>query len=76
MTRAQQRIEDYETAAAESDMLAQLTADRSKQAVYSHLAGHLRDLAQGFRAQFRETVGISLDREINSFQGAAFRKQQ
>ena len=59
MTRAQQqRIEEYETAAAESDMLAQLTADRSKQAVYAHLAGHFRDLARGFR----ETFGIGFGR--------------
>jgi ketol-acid reductoisomerase len=56
MTRAQQqRIEEYETAAAESDMLAQLTADRSKQIVYTHLAGHFRDLARGFR----ETLGVA-----------------
>jgi hypothetical protein len=57
MTRAQrQRIEEYETAAAESDMLAQLTTDRSKQVVYIHLAGHLRDLAK----DFRETLSIGL----------------
>lgn len=44
----QQRIDEYEIAAAESDMLAQLTTDRSKQAMYAHLAGHLRDLARAF----------------------------
>lgn len=55
MTRTErQRIEEYETAAAESDMLAQLAADRSKQVVYAHLAGHFRDLARGFR----ETLGL------------------
>jgi hypothetical protein len=55
MTQAQQqRIEEYETAAAESDMLAQLTTDRSRQVVYTHLAGHFRDLARGFR----ETLGF------------------
>jgi hypothetical protein len=80
VTRAQQRIEEYETAAAESDMLAQLTADRLKQAVYAHLASHLRDLAQDFLAQdfsgqdFREPAGIGFGGETNSFQVAAFRK--
>lgn len=44
----QQRIDEYESAAAESDMLANLTTDRSKQAVYAHLAGHLRELARAF----------------------------
>lgn len=47
----QQRIDEYEIAAAESDMLAQLTTDRSKQAVYAHLAGHLRDLAKAFSSE-------------------------
>jgi hypothetical protein len=55
MTQAQQRrIEEYETAAAESDMLAQLATDRSKRAMYAHLAGHFRDLAK----DFRETLDI------------------
>ena len=68
MTPAQQRIDEYEIAATESDLLAQLTADRSKQAVYVHLADHLRDLARGFR----ETLGIGF--EIDRLHGAAFRK--
>lgn len=46
-----ERIDEYEIAAAESDMLAQLTTDRSKQAVYAHLAGHLRDLARAFSSE-------------------------
>lgn len=58
MTRAQQqRIEEYEIAAAESDMLAQLATDRSKQVVYAHLAGHLRDLAR----DVRETLSACSD---------------
>ena len=65
MIRAQQRIDEYETVAAESDMLALLTTDRSKQAVYRHVAGHLRDLASGFR----ETLGFG--GEINLSHGAA-----
>jgi ketol-acid reductoisomerase len=65
MIRAQQRIDEYETAAAESDMLALLTTDRSKEAVYRHVAGHLRDLACGFR----ETLGFG--GEINPGQVAA-----
>jgi hypothetical protein len=67
MVRAEQRIGEYETAAAESDMLALLTTDRSKEAVYRHLAGHLRDLANGFR----ETLGIEFGSEINLCEGAA-----
>ena len=47
----QQRIDEYEIAAVESDMLAQLTTDRSKRAVYAHLAGHLRDLARVFSSE-------------------------
>jgi hypothetical protein len=65
MIRAQQRIDEYETAAAESDMLALLTTDCSKQAVHRHVAGHLRDLAGGFR----ETLGFG--NEINPNQVAA-----
>jgi hypothetical protein len=57
MTQAeQQRIEEYEIAAAESEMRAQLTTDRSRQAVYAHLAVHFRDLARGFRETF--SIGI------------------
>jgi hypothetical protein len=67
MIRAQQRIDEYETAAAESDLLALLTTDRSKQAVYRHLAGHLRDLAGGFR----ETIGMGFGSEIDPYQDAA-----
>jgi hypothetical protein len=52
MTPAQQqRIDEYEIAATESDVLAQLAADQSKQAVYAHLAGHLRDLAKAFSGE-------------------------
>ncbi|HUN99625.1 MAG TPA: hypothetical protein VMU69_25750 [Bradyrhizobium sp.] len=52
MTPAQQqRIDEYEIAATESDMLAQLATDRSKQAVYAHLAGHFRDLARAFSSE-------------------------
>jgi hypothetical protein len=47
----QQRIDEYEIAATESDMLALLTTDRSKQAVYVHLAGHFRDLARAFSSE-------------------------
>jgi hypothetical protein len=67
MIRAQQRIDEYETTAAESDMLALLTTDHSKQAVYRHVAGHLRDLARGFR----ETLSMDFGGEINPYQGVA-----
>jgi len=52
MTPAQQqRIDEYEIAATESDLLAQLTTDRSKQAVYTHIAGHFRDLARALSSK-------------------------
>lgn len=52
MTPAQQqRIDEYEIAATESDLLAQLATDRSKQAVYTHIAGHFRDLARAFSSE-------------------------
>jgi hypothetical protein len=50
MTDLQQRqLENYDINAAEWDMLARLTTDRSKQAQYEQLAAHYRDLATGFR---------------------------
>ena len=44
-----ERLEQYETAAAECEMLARLTTDQGKQALHEHLAAHYRDLATGFR---------------------------
>ena len=43
------RLEQYETSAAECEMLARLATDRSKRTDYEHLAAHYRDLAMGFR---------------------------
>lgn len=43
------RLEQYEAAAAECERLAGLATERSKQAVYEHLAAHYRDLATDFR---------------------------
>ena len=43
------RLEQYETSAAECEMLARLARDRSQRTVYEHLAAHYRDLARGFR---------------------------
>jgi hypothetical protein len=48
------RLEEYENAAVESEMLSRLTTERSKQAVYEHIAEHFRDLATGFRQALGE----------------------
>lgn len=59
MTDIQYRqLELYETTAAECEMLARLTTDRSKQARYDQLALHYHDLATGFR-QALELRGVA-----------------
>lgn len=45
----EKRLEQYEASAVECERLALLTADRSRQAVYEHLAEHYRYLATSFR---------------------------
>jgi hypothetical protein len=44
-----QRLERYETSAAECEILAQLAADRSLRTEYEYLAALYRSLAAGFR---------------------------
>ena len=43
------RLEQYETRAAEYEILARLTTDRSQQKQYEHLAAHYHYLAASFR---------------------------
>lgn len=45
----QRRLEQYETSAAECEMLARLATDQSKQTAYERLAAHYRHIAAGFR---------------------------
>ena len=45
----EKRLAQYEASAIECERLALLTADRSRQAVYEHLADHYRYLATSFR---------------------------